>query len=72
MDFKKDGLLERITNTQEGVCASCANLVRFTNKNVLACAAHDKLIMPRLMPYIHGNNPCEDWKKTSDRKVGET
>lgn len=66
MGFKKDGLLARITNQQDGVCASCANLVQFTNKNVLACAAHDKLIMPSLMPYIHGNNPCKDWTRRNE------
>lgn len=63
MDFKKNGLLERITNQQDGVCASCANLVQFTDKGILACSAHDKFIMPRFMPYIHGNRPCKDWKK---------
>lgn len=63
MSDVKAGLIERLQNKEKGVCKTCANLVRFVEKNAFACAAHDKLIMPKYPPYIHESSPCKDWKE---------
>ena len=64
-NFKEGGNLEKIAKRQcpKGVCKTCANLVQFTETGAFACAAHDKLIMPKYPPYIHEHSPCEDWKE---------
>lgn len=62
-EFKKNGLVERIARKSAGICETCANLVHFVNRDVLACSAHDKLILPKYPPYIHEHTPCKDWKQ---------
>ena len=68
MNFKKGGLLERISKARpnEGVCETCGNLVKLGN-TALACVVKNKFIIPRFLPY-HGNCKCKDWKMKEDSK----
>lgn len=70
MGFKKGGLLERIAqaNTTEGICKSCGNLAK-VSETALGCTAHDKLIIPKFLPY-HGNCKCKDWKQREEQQNG--
>lgn len=63
MNFKQGGLLERLAKekqAKEGTCATCCNLVQLS-ETAYACTEHDKLIMPRYIPY-HGNCKCGNWR----------
>ena len=63
------GFLERIRSriNGDGTCETCGNLTRIGD-SLIACEAHDKLIMPEYLPY-HGKMKCPDFSvKTTERE----
>ncbi|OYP20994.1 hypothetical protein CG709_08125 [Lachnotalea glycerini] len=60
--MKKGGLLERFTKKQDGVCATCANLIDIDSELAYGCEAHDKFILKAFPPYHTARTKGKDWK----------